>query len=350
MCLLHLLLLGLLLWRCHGYHSHHHIYDEGSEEDSCSAADFGSTYWTSPGARGTQLLGTQHAQRLIWENQHPASCEGKSFLVWRACNHGIGSTWHIMGQVLAHAIAMARVLVLAPDEGHAFYDGQWCGPDSNYHDCYFHPVSSCTYEDAEAAAGGAAGMREAPHVSKPGDDVAQKRVVQLVCGPGATNVVPAALSSFPGAAAIHPDKLYYWWRAQSVAFLFRPNARTLGEMAARRREAFPQGAVPPGCISVHIRRGDKWTESPVTEDAVYAKTAEALHERGRSRFGITRSIFLSTEDPSAVAYFQALEGWNVSFTHVPRKPDTHKSTMEYAREIGPATEMINSLVRERMLP
>lgn len=97
--LLHLLLLAQLLQHSCAYHAHHHIYDEGQEEDVCAPADFGGTYWTAPDARGARLLGTAHAQRLIWQHQHPASCAGSTFLVWRACNHGIGSTWHIMGQV-----------------------------------------------------------------------------------------------------------------------------------------------------------------------------------------------------------------------------------------------------------
>ncbi len=54
----------------------------------------------------------------------------------------------------------------------------------------------------------------------------------------------------------------------------------------------------------------------------YLRAAEALLAGGTAtRDGLARSIFLSTEDPSAIAFFQGLAGWEVSFTHVPRKPD-----------------------------
>ena len=69
-----------------------------------------------------------------------------------------------------------------------------------------------------------------------------------------------------------------------------------------------------------------------------------LHYAGAEAHGLSRDVFLSTEDPGAVAYFQQLSEWNTSYTNVPRKPNTHKSTPEYAREIGPATEMLNSLI------
>ncbi len=343
--ILHLLILGHLLHHCACYHWHHHIYEEGEAEDACTSADFDSSYWTAPGGRGSQLLGTQHAQRVIWDHQHPASCAGARFLVYHPCNHGIGSTWHVLGQALAHAIAMDRVLVLAADGAHAFYDAAWCGADATYHDCYFLPVSSCTLADAEAAAGGAAAMAQTPHVLKPSADVAGARVVRMACGPEDPHALPAALTDFPEAAAISADKLYYWWRAQSAAYLFRPNERTLAELRALKLEVYPQGQVPRGCISVHIRRGDKWTEVGDESDAKFVSTAEALFAAGGQTFGLTRHIFLSTEDPAAVEYFQRLPDWNVSYTHVARKPDKHKSTMEYAREIGPAREMLNSLVR-----
>ena len=79
--------------------------------------------------------------------------------------------------------------------------------------------------------------------------------------------------------------------------------------------------------------------------ARYLRAAEALLA-GDAAAGerLAPRIFLSTEDPSAVEFFQGLGGWEVSFTAVPRKPDARKSTTEYLAEIGPASEMLNSLV------
>ena len=78
--------------------------------------------------------------------------------------------------------------------------------------------------------------------------------------------------------------------------------------------------------------------------AVLRRAAEMLFFAGAEEDRLTRNIFLSTEDPGAVAYFEQLSQWNTSYTNVPRKPDTHKSTPAYAKEIGPANEMLNSLI------
>ena len=333
-----------LLWHCHGYHSHHHIYDEPKAEDTCSASHFQAGYWTQGGS-GTQLLGTYHAQQAIWRHQHPDSCQGKKYLVWQPCANGIGSTWHIMGQALAHALTMDRIFVLAGDPENAYYDEQWCGENENYHTCYFEATSSCTLDDVEAALRGTPlNVTALPAVRKPEDDVAHAAAIRLSCASENHHQPPAAFMTYLEASNINEGAYTYWWRAQSAAFLFRPNARTLAEIRARKQHVYKREAPPPGCISVHIRRGDKWIESSTTSDAAYVSAAEALYERGARTHGLIRHIFLSTEDPGAVGYFKGLQGWNVSYTHVQRKPDVHKSTIDYTREIGASTEMLNSLV------
>lgn len=64
------------------------------------------------------------------------------------------------------------------------------------------------------------------------------------------------------------DKRHYWWRAQSVAYIVRPNSRTLAELAARKRRVFPQRLIRRGTISVHVRHGDKHVETAHVPDQV----------------------------------------------------------------------------------
>lgn len=216
---LHLVLAGHLLQRCCGYHSHHHIYEDGEAEDSCAGSDFQPGYWVQPSARGTELLGTRHAQRAIWEHQHPASCAGKRFLVWQPCANGIGSTWHIMGQALAHALTMDRIFLVAGDTENSYYDPEWCGPDAHFHDCYFEATSSCTLEGA--LGGTLHNVSALLEVKKPELDDPALPVVRIECTahdyhqPAAAFVSTLESSVIPGAAYT------YWWRAQSVAYLFR---------------------------------------------------------------------------------------------------------------------------------
>lgn len=69
-----------------------------------------------------------------------------------------------------------------------------------------------------------------------------------------------------------------------------------------------------------------------------------LYFAGSEAHGLTRNIFLSTEDPGAVAYFEQLSLWNTSYTAWPREHNVHKSSPDYARETGAANEMLNSLI------
>ena len=76
---------------------------------------------------------------------------------------------------------------------------------------------------------------------------------------------------------IRPELHYYWWRAQSAAYLVRPNERTLREMGARKASFYARGRVPPGALSMHVRRGDKWVETPVTAEEAYSRWVYSPH-------------------------------------------------------------------------
>ena len=74
------------------------------------------------------------------------------------------------------------------------------------------------------------------------------------------------------------------------------------------------------------------------------RAAEMLFFAGSEAHGLTRNVFLSTEDPGAVAYFEQLSLWNTTYANVPRKPNKNKTTQDYAKELGPANDMLNSLI------
>ena len=102
----------------------HHIYQPGKLADSCAPADFHASYWTADGAPGAQpgvaLPGTAYAQRVLYQHQHPASCSGLKYLAYSPCYHGIGSTIHIMGQMLSHAMRLNRILMIEENPEHPF--------------------------------------------------------------------------------------------------------------------------------------------------------------------------------------------------------------------------------------
>jgi hypothetical protein len=160
--------------------------------------------------------------------------------------------------------------------------------------------------------------------------------------------VPLQLHGLLHSSPIDWSKRHYWWRAQSVAYIVRPNVHTLAEIAVRKRRVFTGQSIAPGTVSVHVRHGDKWVESPLIQDEVYLARAREVVGRGKGGRTISvppRRLFLSTEDPATVEFFSRQPDWLVQYTKVPRKPDPAKSTMTYVmNEIGGYEEMLNSLV------
>jgi hypothetical protein len=62
---------------------------------------------------------------------------------------GIGSQLHVMGSVLAWAVALDRIYLLSYSPYFTIYtEGDFCPEHSAIDGCFFQPVSSCTLADA----------------------------------------------------------------------------------------------------------------------------------------------------------------------------------------------------------
>ena len=120
----------------------------------------------------------------------------------------------------------------------------------------------------------------------------------------AHQLVPLGFSRLLKCSPVAKTAYYYWWRAQAVTFLVRPNRRTLSALAAMRAQhlrvpggdggggvngdgdgdgaaggvgGVVAGAVlPRGTINLHIRRGDKSDEATPTGVGVYTRAARRL--------------------------------------------------------------------------
>ena len=153
-----------------------------------------------------------------------------------------------------------------------------------------------------------------------------------------------------------PESLwFYWWRAQTAAYLIKPNSRVLAEVAVRKKilmdgthdaeglsscgETFPNNM-----ISVHIRKGDKWKEAELKEDKEFLVKAEQLVQANPT---LKRKIFLSSEDPNSIDYFRANKTWETVYVVVDREDFRQKTDMtplQHGYNIGVANEMINSVL------
>ena len=161
--------------------------------------------------------------------------------------------------------------------------------------------------------------------------------------------VAPQFSALLRSSPIRPELYYYWWRAQSAAYIMRPNASTRNEMAARKRRMFEGERIRQGTISVHVRHGDKGEESELVEDGAYLRVAQELHDaQGNLTLADTerlkQQIFLSTEDARTVEAFDARVEWDVQYVSVTRAAVADKTTLERTHEIGPYEDMLNSLL------
>ena len=329
----------------------HHIYsrlDESSEVIKRQSVGFGcnSNSWL-PGswvgrsdAEGQQLYASDAAQQYVWKHQHPKDCASQKFVLYtgdNAAGHGIGSTIHLATWAMAEALAADRVFLFAPSPEGIWTQGRFCDGHDTFYNCYFEPVSSCTYADVI----GNASSSEVPalRLNEQQDSLKLVSMSMGAYGDARVKLVPFALQALINESLIPPDKYFFWWRAQAVAYLLRPNRRTLKQLEVRKQRQ-TWSTVPAGSISVHIRHGDKSKEMELVPDRMYLEKAEELILADGK---LTRTIFLSTEDAHSVKYFRRVDNWTVLTMQVPRQTEL-TSPSNFAQSIGPDEEMLNSLV------
>lgn len=290
------------------------------------------------------MYGTIAVQHAIWRHQHPTSCKKKKFLVYKASGNGngIGSVLHKTTILLQAALDLDRILVLYPQRHGQWVDGPFCVDARTLDSCYFEPISSCSIRTAmgrrkwdntpwlDAITYG----RNSDKTLK--DDCNTFGVLFLI------RRTPIVFHGLLKQGNISIDS-YYWWRAQGVAYLVRPNARTMMELECRRREIFQNGIIEEGTLSVHVRHGDKGRESTLATDEAYLATADAVVRENPD--SVTRSIFLSTEDATTVEFFSGLSNWTVRWTNVDRQTrDFHGSTAQFAQLVGWDEDFLNSIL------
>ncbi|GLC67674.1 hypothetical protein PLESTF_000589500 [Pleodorina starrii] len=320
----------------------YHTFLRPAPLDPCPK-EFIEGTWTSNHSMGNATLPlTLEAQREIYENQHPPDCSKAKYLVYRVGPNGIGAVFHVTGVALHLALDLGRVFVEEP--GTFLTNSPQCKDKPTLDSCYFLPFSGCRPTDEQMR--GALRLGHETDASKLDERLANAAVL-IAEHDSLLGVRAAAPRRFQErlakSTAIDPKKFYYWWRAQAVTYMIRPRPEVLADLEQRRRK-FLAGAPPaPGCISVHVRHGDKHVESEVFEDQVYEKLAAKVRALAPSYF--TDQLFVSTEDPETITYFVNGTNWRTGYTSgVPRKPDRSKPNLSYMADIGYYEEMLNSLL------
>jgi hypothetical protein len=314
------------------------------------------------------LYGTKTAQHIIHRHQNPIdpdhSCAEKNFMFFTIPSHGLGSIWHITTAFMAIAMEHDRILIPANSPSCDFDNSD----GTNFYDCYFEEMSSCTTWAREHVTHqlckGAEfeGYGCLPHLSKEQDHRDQQftfftfyildNVAQL-----SYTIVPYQFAPLLACSPISDADSFYWWRAQAVAYLLRPDSFARAEIDARIQAYYKERRqLPAHSVALHIRRGDKEKElKSLTSDEsfVRALNASILSVDWTRMHGIPKAkhIFVSTEDKGSLDYvvnaFANVDDVQVSYATVPRH-SSKSSPMEIAKKIGPQNEVFNSLLNLRL--
>ena len=274
------------------------------------------------------LYGTAFAQKAIWEHQHPADCSKVRYLAYYHAPSGIGSQLHLLGQALALAMHLGRILIIPSKDSQRHYeDPTFCPGEDGWH-CWFQHITWC----------------------KPTGDVLKIHGTPEHGGFKFKDV-PEVFHPLLKCSPVKPRVWFYWWRAQSIAYLIRFNQKTRSALDQLRSETLFQckehvnavnaKVLDPGTVSAHVRHGFKFWEAKIFDFKDYVEQMDALcagnqtlrvqyKEVAESNTSFSfpreayakRAVFLSTEDPlvvvEALKLCAAKDPWKVIYTKADR--------------------------------
>lgn len=268
-------------------------------------------------------------------------CSEHITLIDAGNGNGIGSILHRTTIMLQAALDLDRILVLYPQPHGNWVDGPYCTGAHTIDSCYFEPISSCSIYDAMNHDL----WEKLPFLDPLSYSRNSDRVLRYDCDQSSAIFLirrtPLIFHNLLKAGNLSIES-YYWWRAQGVAYIVRPNARTLQELENRKVQIFRNMSIEEGTVSVHVRHGDKGKEAPLADDEVYLARAEELV---RDHPELERTIFLSTEDAKTVEFFSRIRNWTALWTDVPRQNGYVGSTADFVKTgVGWDNDFLNSLV------
>lgn len=232
-----------------------------SRNNSSSSSSSDSSGWTdgtwlgaAPGGdaqqqqQGYMLPHSARVQQLIWQHQHPADCSKAKFLLYRnprlgEGSHGVGSLLHLQTTMLLLALNSGRVLAEVP--GTYLTDHPYCGNRTTVDTCYLRPLTHCQITPQQVASAyklnGTAGSPDQALFTQ-ANTTELDRLGRFLSAsklfPQKTQIsqtVPKPFQALLADSGIPLKKQYYWWRAQGISYIVRPNEQALQELAVRKR-------------------------------------------------------------------------------------------------------------------
>jgi len=284
-------------------------------------------YWSGiePDPKEDVAFASYYTQSEIWKHQHPDSCSGKKFAVLEGPNSGLGSEWHQLGAMLAVALDWNRIAVWAIFKKSTWFSGIHCGEPPHSFACFFERLTNCTLTEDEVRHAGK-GKRFWRNTNSA--TLAAQKVVLInpwVARKIGFSLVSHTPAQFSEILSHYHEDPKFWWRSQASTYMLRPNLRTLERMDMILHDHKPSlNHLPRGCISIHVRHGDKGHEMTLFNLASYITAAENMLSSNATLVRLTgdlnetrkvRAIYLSTEDPEVIEETANFWKWRFFWLH-----------------------------------
>lgn len=217
--------------------------------------------WNSTGRR--MMYGTIAVQLGIWRYQHPRSCRSKKFVVYKTSQNGSG-----MGAMLHkdhHYAASGPRPQLHPRLLPATRRAVHRRPVLPRHLHWTAATSNLSRRAPSATPCGSTSGRRS--LARRFHDLAKLRKTLK----DEYSRLHTAFSHSRSTLVVFHELLkqennskhsYYWWWGQGVAYLVRPNARTLKTLHHPGVEIFQNAGIEEGELSVHLSRSETGLGDP----------------------------------------------------------------------------------------
>jgi hypothetical protein len=269
---------------------------------------------------GETMFGLEEAIEAVYKHQHPADCSKAKFLISGMYESGFGSELHVIGVGLATAMNLNRVYIMNPHRkmdsiNHWQVDVPFCHKQGKHklnRDCYFEPWSNCTIHDAlgsrsiqdlRASNLHPEGYNKEVYDPKYFDE---KTIIGEL-GPENDWDLPHALDLLMKCSPFPDNRIRYWWRAVSVAYLMRinePTKQLIRHFKYNESSSMYFDKEKEQCVSVYARRGDKHLEMYILKnETIFFETAKELWNKMQPRLDPSQArpiMFVASEDATVV--------------------------------------------------
>lgn len=189
---------------------------------------------------------TKCIQKWIFSKQNPTDCLNANYLITKGFNAGLGAELIAIASHLTYALEKKMILIWDRHSQSKYLNSSQCHGQGFA--CIFQPLSHCESQISD---------EEYNSIHQYAHDIHH------------TFWIPKQVEKnmFKHMPLLTHAQALYWWKAQSLAYVFRLNSAALREINEMRKSydnliysefgvqiPFP---LPSSAIHMHIRRGDK---------------------------------------------------------------------------------------------